>query len=229
MLRAMVEVFQILAFLVFATAMAGYMMRQCRQPRGWFGRFIVRTMNRSHSDLTAWGLKHVRVGTRDAVLDIGCGGGQTIQRLATMAALGKVHGVDYAEASVAASRAFNRAAVQSGLVEIQWATVSHLPFPNDVFDLVTAIETHYYWPDRPGDLREIYRVLKPGGPVLIIAEAYRGPRFGFLNQLGMKLIGGACLSPDDHRDWFVKAGYADAQVFLEPAKGWICATGRKPL
>jgi SAM-dependent methyltransferase len=106
--------------------------------------------------------------------------------------------------------------------------VSRLPFPNDEFDLVTAVETHYYWPDRPGDMREIYRVLKPGGSVLIIAEAYRGGRFGLLNQFGMKLIGGACLSPEEHRDLFVKAGYSDVQVLLRPAKGWICATGRKP-
>jgi hypothetical protein len=44
----------------------------------------------------------------------------------------------------------------------------------------------------------------------------------------MKLIGGACFTPDEHRDLLVKAGYEDTQIFLEPAKGWICATGRKP-
>jgi ubiquinone/menaquinone biosynthesis C-methylase UbiE len=184
-------------------------------------------MNRSHSGLTSWGLEHVQIGKRDTVLDVGCGGGRTIQRLAEIADLGKVHGVDYAEASVAASRGFNRAAVESGRVEIQRAAVSRLPFPNDSFDLVTAVETHYYWPDRPGDMREIYRVLKPGGLVLIIAEAYRGRRFDVLNQFGMKLIGGTCLSPEDHRDLFVKAGYGDVEVFLESARGWICATGRK--
>jgi SAM-dependent methyltransferase len=48
--------------------------------------------------------------------------------------------------------------------------VSRLPLPNYVFDLVTAVETHYYWPDCPGDMRKIYRVLKLGGSVLIIAE-----------------------------------------------------------
>ncbi|HEY6345551.1 MAG TPA: class I SAM-dependent methyltransferase, partial [Bryobacteraceae bacterium] len=161
------------------------------------------------------------------VLDVGCGGGRTVQRLATLADLGKVHGVDYAEASVAASRGFNKAAVESGRVEIQRATVSRLPFANDVFDLVTAVETHYYWPDRLRDMREIYRVLKPGGSLVIIAEAYRGRRFDWLWQFAMKLIGGAYLTPDEHRDLFAKAGYAEAQVFLEPAKGWMCATGRK--
>jgi SAM-dependent methyltransferase len=145
-----------------------------------------------------------------------------------MTELGKVHAVDYSEASVAASRAFNHAAVESGRVEIQRATVSRLPFPDDAFDLITAVETHYYWPDRPGDMREIYRVLKPTGSILIIAEAYRGRGFDLPHKLGMKLIGGAYLSPDDHRDLLVEAGYVDTKVFLEPAKGWICATGKKP-
>jgi len=54
------------------------------------------------------------------------------------------------------------------------------------------------------------------------------PDFDLLYRLAIKLIGGAYLSPDDHRDLFVNAGYADAQVFLERAKEWICATGRKP-
>jgi SAM-dependent methyltransferase len=204
------------------------MIRQCRKPKGWLGRFIVRTMNRSHSDLTAWGLQHVHMGKQATVLDIGCGGGQTIQRLSTMADGGKVYGVDYSEASVAASRGFNRAAVESGRVEIQKATVSKLPFPADFFDLVTAVETHYYWPDRLGDMREIYRVLKPGGSLLIVAEAYRGRGFAVQYQLAMKLIGAAYLSPDDHRDLFVNAGYTDVGVVVEPAKGWICATGSKP-
>jgi SAM-dependent methyltransferase len=210
-------------------AMAWDTIRQCRKPTGWLGRWIVQTMNRSHSGLTSWGLERVKINRSDAVLDVGCGGGLTVQKLARVADLGKVHGVDYSKASVAASRDFNRAGIESGRVVIQSATVSRLPFPNDLFDLVTAVETHYYWPDLPGDLREILRVLKPGGSLSIIAEAYRSPRSGLLNQHMMKPLGGAVLSPEDHRDLFAKAGYSDVQVFLEPGRGWIHASGRKPL
>ena len=45
-------------------------------------------------------------------------------------------------------------------------------------DVVTAVKTHYYWPDLHADLREILRVLKPGGALVVIAEAYRGQRLG---------------------------------------------------
>ena len=210
-----------------AGGVAWSVIRQCRKPTGWLGRLMVGIMNRSHSDLTAWGLEHVKIGSRDTVLDVGCGGGRTVHRLASLANLGKAHGVDYSEASVAVSRGLNKVAIEAGRVAIQKASVSQLPFPNDQFDLVTAVETHYYWPDRPADLREIHRVLKPGGRLLIIAETYRGSRFDMLQRSAMKLIGGSHLSADEHRELLAQAGYADVQVFFEPKKGWICVSGRK--
>lgn len=121
-------------------------------------------MNKNHYTLTTWGLQHANIGDADTILDIGCGGGRTVQRLAAMASQGKVVGVDYADASVATSRRLNAVAIQSGSVEVQQASVSNLPFPDAAFDLVTAVEIYYYWPDRPGAMSEILRVLKPGGP-----------------------------------------------------------------
>ena len=51
-----------------------------------------------------------------------------------------------------------------------------MPFPDGVFDLVTAVETHYFWPDMAADMREVFRVLKPGGGFILIAEAYKGAK-----------------------------------------------------
>jgi SAM-dependent methyltransferase len=203
------------------------MLRQCRKPTGWLGRLIIRTMNHSHAQLISWGLTHISVKRNDAVLDVGCGGGRTVYSIARLADLGTVHGVDYSSASVAASKALNRVGIEAGKIVIQNAAVSQLPFPNESFDLVTAVETHYYWPDLPSDMREIRRVLKPGGTLLILAEAYRTVGSASINQLAMKPLGGALLTPDDHRDLFVTAGYTDVNVVLDAAKGWICVTGRK--
>lgn len=205
-----------------------YFIRQCRRPNGWLGRVLAGTMNRSHAGLTSWGLEHVSVGRGDAVLDVGCGGGMTVRRLAAMAELGTVRGVDYSKASVATARRLNRAAIESGRVEIQSATVSQLPFPDGSFDLATAVETHYYWPDFVADLREIRRVLKPGGTLLIVAEVHAGRWSAPLDRLVMMPLGGTVLSPDEHRESFVAAGYESVEVFLEDSKGWICVRGVKP-
>jgi ubiquinone/menaquinone biosynthesis C-methylase UbiE len=166
-----------IASVVLTIVGVSVVLAQCRKPMGWPGRFFAWLMNRSHSSLTDWGLTHVVIGKRDTALDVGCGGGRTVQKLATIATDGKVCGIDYSEASVRTSRSANRQAIQAGRVEIQRASVSQLPFPDGMFDLVTAVETHYYWPDLTADMREILRVLKPGGKLLMIAEAYKGSRY----------------------------------------------------
>jgi hypothetical protein len=58
---------------------------QCRKPKGWIGRIILRNMNSRHSRLTDWGLGFVAIGGQSAILDVGCGGGRTIAKLAVKA------------------------------------------------------------------------------------------------------------------------------------------------
>src|SRR5215813_8806691 len=151
---------------------AVYLARQARKPHKWIGRPFLWIMNRSHSTLTDWGLRQVSIGKSFSVLDIGCGGGRTIQKLAAIASEGRVCGVDYASGSVAVSRSKNARLIESGRVEIRAASVSQLPFPDSSFDLATAVETQYYWPDLVNDMKEVRRVLKPGGHFAVIAETY---------------------------------------------------------
>jgi SAM-dependent methyltransferase len=105
-----------------------------------------------------------------------------------------------------------------------------LPFPDGPFDLVTAVETHIWWPDLPGGMREIFRVLKPGGRLIIIAEVYRGANT-MASRLAEKYAGRTgmtLLSAEEHRRLFANAGYSDVQIIEEDGKGWICGLGRKP-
>jgi ubiquinone/menaquinone biosynthesis C-methylase UbiE len=67
----------------------------------------------------------------------------------------------------------NAGLIKQGRVQFHHASVSELPFADNQFDLVTAVETQYYWPDLPNDMREILRVLKPGGRLAVIAEYYK--------------------------------------------------------
>jgi ubiquinone/menaquinone biosynthesis C-methylase UbiE len=202
---------------------------QCRKPRWWLGRLLLRLMNVRHSRVTDWGLQQVPIEKHFTMLDVGCGGGRTIQKLAALASEGKVYGIDYSAASVAAARSTNVRELETGRVDIQQASVSHLPFPDATFDVVTAVETHYYWPNLVADLREIRRVLKPGGRLVVIAETYKGRRFDALFRPAMKLLRATYLSVSEHRDLFSAAGYSEIVVFEERRKGWICTVGRRPL
>ena len=69
--------------------------------------------------MTDWGLKQISIEKRFTILDVGCGGGRTIQKLAAIATEGMLYGVDYAKGSVAASRGKNALLIKAGRVEIQ--------------------------------------------------------------------------------------------------------------
>ena len=201
---------------------------QCQHPRGWIGRFVLWSMNRRHSRLTDWGLSHVAVRERDTILDIGCGGGKTVAKLAAAANKGVVHGVDYAAESVAAAQRTNRELVTLGRVVIQQASASDLPYPDKTFDLVTAVETHFWWTDLAAGMREALRVLKPGGHMAVIAEFYNGGKHArYAARLGA-WTSMAILDIEQHRAMFTDAGFADVLIDEEGSHGWICCVAQRP-
>jgi ubiquinone/menaquinone biosynthesis C-methylase UbiE len=203
-----------------------YLVRQVKKPDRFAGRLFARLMNSSHAPLTDWAFTHVGIPEGATALDVGCGGGQTINRLSAKAA--QVYGIDYAAGSVAASRAHNQRLIQERRVHVEQASVSRLPFADDKFDLVTAIETQYYWPNLQGDMKEILRVLKPGGRLMVVAENYKGASNDAVVGTVMKLLGSSRLSMEDQRALFLSAGYEDVKIAEERRRGWICAIGTKP-
>jgi ubiquinone/menaquinone biosynthesis C-methylase UbiE len=126
-------------------------------------------MNKGHWDLTTWGLKHVTIKSDSVILDVGCGGGQTISRLARRAVQGKVFGIDHSTDMVEYSRQLNKKLIAANRVEILQRLVEKTGFRDECFDLVTAIETYYFWPNLAEAFQEINRILKKGC-LLIISE-----------------------------------------------------------
>ena len=140
-----------------------------RKPQGKLGNIQLKSMNKEHTPVSLWGLKHLDINSDDIVLDVGCGGGINIKRMAEKA--GKVYGVDYSIESVKLSREVNRQEIFDGKVEVLEGNVLSLPFEDDAFDIVTAFETVYFWPDIEKSFAEVKRVLKPGGTFLIGMES----------------------------------------------------------
>jgi ubiquinone/menaquinone biosynthesis C-methylase UbiE len=169
------------------------------------------------------------MGKQEIILDAGCGGGRTVSKLAAIATEGKVYGIDHSAESVAMAIRKNKQWIDIGRVEVQEASISRLPFPDATFDVITAVETHFWWPALPTDMREVLRVLKPGGRLIMIAEVYKGAK-AFTSKAAEKYsekTGMALLSVEEHRELFLDAGYSDVQVITESSKGWICCIGSR--
>jgi ubiquinone/menaquinone biosynthesis C-methylase UbiE len=209
------------------TSLVERTLAQAGRPSGWLGRIIVRGMNSGHSNLTRWGLGFVDIARDLGVLDIGCGGGRTVQRLAGIVTEGKVVGIDYSADAVAVARKKNRALIGEGRVEILTCDVSSLSFEDGAFDLITAIETHYFWPDLPNDLREVHRVMKQGGRLLIVGALYKDGRHDRRNRRIVEASGMTYQSIEELRELLESAGYSEFEALEDADKGWFAVKGKK--
>lgn len=202
-------------------------LNQWRKPTGKLGRVLAWGLNISHSKGTRWGLQHITIEKNFSILDVGCGGGEFVHELAEIVTEGKVYGIDYSDECVAVSQRTNRLWINIGRVGILHCSVSSLPFPNRTFDLVTAVNSHYYWPDLVNDMQEVLRVLKPGGQLALIGESYKGGKYEKRDRKFVELVHLAYYSIDELREFLLGIGYLDVRVFEEYDRGWICGTGRK--
>ena len=141
----------------------------CACPQGRMGRAMLKFMNLCHAPLTNWGLKLVDIQDSWTMLDIGCGGGATLQRLLKRSKDAQVYGIDISEESVAKARKVN-AEVLDKQVFVTQGSAEKLPYEDGKFDLVTAVETVYFWPKLPDCIQEVCRVLKQGGKFAILVE-----------------------------------------------------------
>lgn len=141
----------------------------CAHPKGRMGRAMLKFMNLTHAPLTNWGLGLIEFQEGWTMLDIGCGGGKTLQRLLKRSKGGVVYGIDISDKSVAKARESN-ADLLGKQVFVQKGSAAELPYDEGKFDLVTAVETVYFWPNLPGCMKEVRKVLKPGGCFAIMVE-----------------------------------------------------------
>ena len=139
------------------------------KPEGEIGSAMLDRMNRSHAPLRNWAFPHIQWQPDMQILDVGCGGGAAISEMLTLSENSHICGIDYSEVSVASAKAFN-SEVSAERLEILQADIISLPFDDNRFELVTAVETVYFWPEIEKAFREIYRVLKPYGEIAILNE-----------------------------------------------------------
>ena len=194
------------------------------KPEGLGGKLMVHMMNSGHGAMAEWGFGHIQVQKKDHCLDIGCGGRANVKRLLEMASEGKAAGIDYSEVSVEKSAKLNREAIQKGSCQILHGNVMELPFKEQTFQVITAFETIYFWPDLLKAFEQVYRVLKNDGIFMICNECSgENPKDEKWERMvaGMKIY-----TRQDLLDLLKKAGFRELRTD-QNEKGWICIVGKK--
>ena len=140
--------------------------RQSRQPSGWFGEIVARVMSFETAPANRIAIERLAVQAGEAVLEVGCGHGLTLARVA-QGPCGFLAGIDPSDVMVRLARRRLRRRIAAGEAEIARATSAALPFADARFDAALAVHVLYFWKDAIADLREIRRVLRPGGRLLL--------------------------------------------------------------
>jgi SAM-dependent methyltransferase len=203
------------------------LLNQSRRPRGRVGRLLVREMNRAHAPMTSWILSSVSdYSDVRRVLDLGCGGGGAMKRLASLVPKVELHGVDHSAESIRVASRVNGDLIATGRVFVRQGSVSDLPYVNGYFDLALGIESHYFWPDLPLDLAEVRRVLRADGRLLLGGGVYFGGRFDTRNRRLAAIGTMNCQTLFELQEIVTLAGCSEVVARENWRRGWFCIAAR---
>jgi len=188
-------------------------------PQGFWGRMILRGMNRFHASLANRGMKQVEWQPEWNVLDIGCGGGANLKRLLNLCPKGNIYGIDLSKESVSFAQKYNAKDLDKRCF-IQQGDVCSLPYKEEAFDAVTAFETVYFWSPVNKALSEVARVLRKGGCFLISLEA-SDPELG--KMWTERIDGMVVYTPAELEEWLYEAGFSSIRTIRKKEEIHIIA------
>ncbi|HSQ23245.1 MAG TPA: class I SAM-dependent methyltransferase [Pyrinomonadaceae bacterium] len=172
------------------------------------------SMERGHRPVGEQAIARMQVGPDARVLDVGCGSGWATRLLADYAFNGRVTGIDISDEMVNLARESSRSHAN---VVFEVASAEQLPFPDNEFTHAFSMESLYYYRNIPKALKEIHRVLKPGGSFFAVVDLYweSEATHQWVDTLNVPV---RLLSIDDYRALFIDAGFVNVsdQRILDP-------------
>jgi arsenite methyltransferase len=127
-------------------------------------------MERDHLPITLPVLEKMGLTATENVLDVGCGSGWLARLLAKKVPEGRVVGMDVSDEMIRVAR---RTSPDSENILYATGEVGEIPWEANFFNHAISVESAYYWPEPGAGIREIFRVLRPGGHAWILINYYR--------------------------------------------------------
>ena len=201
-------------------------MSQFAKPTGFFGKILAKGMARGHKDFYKNTAKAMNLKNDDKFLEIGFGSGLFIKKYVSN--ITRIAGLDYSEDMVKLANDFNKNLVESGKAEFKHGDVTSIPWEDNEFSIIVAIETFFFWSEPEKSLKEIFRVLMPGGR-LFIEMAYNKDD-GLNHEKLVKKMNLKLYSSNEMKKLLKDAGFSDFAIdyfkgFWIPIRGHIVPKG----
>ncbi|WP_276259514.1 class I SAM-dependent methyltransferase [Haloglomus litoreum] len=164
-----------------------------------------RGMEERHWHTAKHVLARMPVEPGDAVLDLGCGSGYAARALVETRDAGRAYGLDGAPEMVRNARSYTDASLRDRVAFVR-GDFEHLPFEDDTLDHCFSMEAFYYARDPHAALRELRRVLRPGGTFHCAVNYYEESEHTHHWQDGIS-IDMTRWSRDRYREAFRDAGF----------------------
>jgi ubiquinone/menaquinone biosynthesis C-methylase UbiE len=165
-------------------------------------------MNRGHKSIYENVAKALELKPEDDLLEVACGNGYFLRRYASH--VHSIAGLDVSELAVKLATKKNKDRVKAGTAEFLCNEASQLPLGDSEFSVATCMGT-FPWLSKPSDtLREIYRVLRPNGRVVISIEWHTED--GVDRSQEIERFGHQTWSEADVRNMFRAAGFSDISI-----------------
>jgi SAM-dependent methyltransferase len=198
--------------------MMQYLNSQFSHPRGITGWLVGLMMTYENRERITWAIKQLDILPDDYLLEIGIGPGLGIEQAAERAISGFTAGIDHSETMIRQASRRNSRGIGQGRIELQKGDVAVLPYEQNTFDKVFAINSLHHWPDPASGLIECWRVLKPDGLFAIMEQPHSVQSEAAVRQRG-----------DDLNDQLVTAGFCDVAFTCESLQRGpaVCVIGIK--
>jgi ubiquinone/menaquinone biosynthesis C-methylase UbiE len=162
-------------------------------------------MERGHRPVGEQAIELMAIKPDARVLDVGCGSGWACRLMAAKASAGKVVGIDISDEMV---RLAADSSTTFANVEFQVASAEKLPFADGEFSDAFSMESLYYYADILTALKEIRRVVAPGGQFVTVVDLYQEnlPSHQWVEQLKVPV---QLLSIAEYQSLFERAGFVE--------------------
>lgn len=182
--------------------------QQARKPSGFLGVFIMTPMfKRGNAALNQWVETLLTLQSSDRVLEIGFGPGFLIKQMVKHVPEGSIDGIDFSETMLKEAKSLNREHIKSKKVFLKKGNCKKLPYPDKSFDKICTSNTIYFWESPEQNLKEIYRVCKKNGKLVLgFRTKAQMERFG-LDEKVFSLY-----TEKDIRNLVKKAGFQEVRI-----------------